>query len=104
MTNPQVNTQTRDHTKREEQDHKAAEVARTVTNEAARVGEQSARASADLARRGAETARDSLQAGLNRTQKGKPLSRSDGKAFWVGSGMFFKRFYAQLSAKTMYHE
>ena len=65
MTNPQVNTQTRDHTKREEQDHKAAEVARTVTNEAARVGEQTARASADLARRGAETARDSLQSGVN---------------------------------------
>ena len=64
MTNPQVNTPTRDHTKREEQDHKAAEVARTVTNEAARVGEQTARASADLARRGAETARDSLQSGV----------------------------------------
>ena len=65
MANSQVNTQTRDHTKREEQDHKAAEVARTVTNEAARVGEQTARAGADLARRGAETARDSLQSGVN---------------------------------------
>ena len=70
MTNPQVNTQTRDHAKRDEQDHKAAEVARTVTNEAvtneaARVGEQTARAGADLARRGAETARDSLQSGVN---------------------------------------
>ena len=70
MTNPQVNTQTRDHTKRDEQNHKAAEVARTVTNEAvtneaARVGEQTARAGADLARRGAETARDSLQSGVN---------------------------------------
>jgi phasin family protein len=64
MANSQVNTQTRDHTKREEQDHKAAEVARTVTNEAARVGEQTARAGADLARRGAETARDSLQSGV----------------------------------------
>src|ERR1051325_8501236 len=65
MANSQVNTQTRDHTKREEQDHKAAEVARPVTNEAAKVGEQSARAGADLARRGAEAARDSLQSGVN---------------------------------------
>src|SRR3954469_4680203 len=65
MANPQVNTQTRDHIKGDEQDHKAAEVARTVTNEAARVGEQTARAGADLARRGAETARDSLQSGVN---------------------------------------
>src|SRR3954447_12151670 len=65
MANPQVNAQTRDHTKRDEQDHKAAEVARTVTNEAARVGEQTARAGADMARRGAETARDSLQSGVN---------------------------------------
>src|SRR4051794_20694870 len=65
MANPQVNTQTRDHIKRDEQDHKAAEVAPTVTNEAARVGEQTARAGGDLARRGAETARDSLQSGVN---------------------------------------
>lgn len=65
MANPQNNTQTRDQTKRDEQDHKAAEVARTVTNEAARVGEQAARAGADLARRGAETARESLQSGVN---------------------------------------
>ena len=65
MANPQFNTQTRDQAKRDEQDHKAAEVARTVTNEAAKVGEQTARAGADLARRGAETARDSLQSGLN---------------------------------------
>src|SRR4051795_5570702 len=43
----------------------AARTARTVTDEAARVGEQTARAGADVARRGAETARDSFQAGLN---------------------------------------
>ena len=65
MTNPQVNTQARDHTKRDEQNHKAAEVARTVTNEAARVGEQTARAGADIARRSTETARDTFQTGLN---------------------------------------
>src|SRR5829696_4867160 len=65
MANPQVNTQTRDQAKRDEQDHKAAEAARTVTNEAGKVGEHTARAGADIARRGAETARDSLQSGLN---------------------------------------
>src|SRR5215204_6913981 len=65
MANPQVNTQVRDQAKRDEQDHKAAEAARTVTNEAAKVGEQTARAGADIARRGAETARDSLQSGVN---------------------------------------
>jgi phasin family protein len=54
-----------DQAKRDEQDHKAAEAARTVTNEAAKVGEQTARAGADLARRGAETARDGLQSGVN---------------------------------------
>jgi phasin family protein len=43
----------------------AARTARTVTNEATRVGEQTARAGADVFRRGAETARDSLQSGLN---------------------------------------
>ena len=43
----------------------AARTARTVTNEAARVGEQTARAGADVFRRGAETARDNLQSGLN---------------------------------------
>jgi phasin family protein len=43
----------------------AARTARTVTGEAARVGEQTARAGADAARRGAETARDTFQAGLN---------------------------------------
>jgi phasin family protein len=65
MASPQVNTQTRNHTKRDEQDHKADEVARAVTNEAAKIGEQSARAGADLARRGVETARDSLRSGVN---------------------------------------
>src|SRR3954468_8578992 len=65
MANPQFNTQARDQAKKDEQDHNAAEVARTVTNEAARVGEQTARAGADLARRGAETTRDSLQSGVN---------------------------------------
>jgi phasin family protein len=43
----------------------AARTARTVTDEAARVGEQTARAGADVFRRGAETARDGLQQGLN---------------------------------------
>jgi phasin family protein len=43
----------------------AARTARTVTDEAARVGEQTARAGADLARRSTETARDTFQAGLN---------------------------------------
>jgi hypothetical protein len=38
----------------------AARTARTVTDEAARVGEQTARAGADIARRGTETARDNL--------------------------------------------
>src|SRR3954463_6480423 len=65
MANPQFNTQAREQAKKDEQDHKAAEAARAVTNEAAKVGEQSARAGADMARRGAETARDSLQSGVN---------------------------------------
>jgi phasin family protein len=43
----------------------AAHTARTVTDEAARVGEQTARAGADLARRSTETARDTVQTGLN---------------------------------------
>ena len=43
----------------------AARTARTVTNEAARVGELTARAGADVFRRGTETARDGLQQGLN---------------------------------------
>src|SRR4051812_20176732 len=43
----------------------AARTARTVTDEAARVGEQTARAGADIARRGAETARNVMESGLN---------------------------------------
>ena len=43
----------------------AARTTRTVTDEAARVGEQTARAGADVARRGAEVARDTFQTGLN---------------------------------------
>src|SRR5215207_2116246 len=43
----------------------AARTARTVTDEAARVGEQTARAGADMARRGTEPARDTFQSGLN---------------------------------------
>ena len=42
----------------------AARTARTVTDEAARVGEQTARAGADVFRRGSETARDTVQSGL----------------------------------------
>ena len=64
MANPQFNTQAREQAKKDEQDHKAAEAARAVTNEAAKVGEQSARAGADMARRGAETARDTMQSGV----------------------------------------
>src|SRR3954451_3535487 len=65
MANPQFNTQARDQAKRDEQDQKAAETARTVRDEAAKVGEQSARAGADIARQGAETARDTVQSGVN---------------------------------------
>ena len=65
MANPQVHTQTRDQSNRDEQDRKAAEGARTVRDETAKVGEQSARAGADIARRGAETARDAVQTGVN---------------------------------------
>src|SRR4051812_39386527 len=43
----------------------AARTARTVTDEAARVGEHTARAGADIARRSTETARDTVQSGLN---------------------------------------
>jgi phasin family protein len=43
----------------------AARTARTVTDEAARVGEQTARAGADVFRRSTEATRDSLQQGLN---------------------------------------
>jgi phasin family protein len=64
MANPQFNTQAREQAKKDEQDHKAAEAARAVTNEAAKAGEQTARAGADMARRGAETARDTVQSGV----------------------------------------
>src|SRR4051812_11786121 len=47
MANPQFNTQAREQAKKDEQ-NKAAEAARAVTNEAAKVGEQSARAGADM--------------------------------------------------------
>jgi hypothetical protein len=43
----------------------AARTARTVTDEAARVGEQTARAGADIANRGTEAARNAMEAGLN---------------------------------------
>jgi len=43
----------------------AARTARTVTDEAARVGEQTARAGADIANRSTETARNVVEAGLN---------------------------------------
>src|SRR3954471_18321883 len=43
----------------------AARTARTVTDEAARVGEQTARAGADLANRGSEAARNAVETGLN---------------------------------------
>ena len=42
-----------------------ARTARTVTDEAARVGEQTARAGADIARRGTEAARNAVESGLN---------------------------------------
>ena len=43
----------------------AARTARTVTDEAARVGQQTARAGADLADRGTETVRNVVETGLN---------------------------------------
>jgi len=64
MSNPQVHTQTRDQTTRDEHDREAAEAARRVRDEAAKVGEQSARAGADIARRGAEAARDTVRSGV----------------------------------------
>ena len=42
-----------------------ARTARTVTDEAARVGEQTARAGADIANRGADAARNAMESGLN---------------------------------------
>src|SRR3954452_1790326 len=57
---------TRDDTKDQSKAvDEAVRTARTVTDEAARVGEQTARAGADMARRDTETARDAFQAGLN---------------------------------------
>ena len=85
MANPQFNTQAREQAKKDEQD-KAAEAARAVTNEAAKVGEQSARAGADMARRGAETARDTMQSGVNMaTQSFQRLNDQFTKA-WGFSG------------------
>jgi len=43
----------------------AARTSRTMTDEAARVGEQTARAGADIANRSTETARSAMEAGLN---------------------------------------
>src|SRR3954449_3134933 len=43
----------------------AACTARTVTDEAARVGEQTARAGADIANRGTEATRNAVEASLN---------------------------------------
>src|SRR3954466_8203237 len=43
----------------------AARTVRTVTDEAARVGEQAARAGADIANRGTEAARNAVESGLN---------------------------------------
>ena len=56
---------TRDDKDQNKAADEAARTARTVTDEAARVGEQSARAGADIARRSTETARDTFQTGLN---------------------------------------
>src|SRR3954468_18236984 len=70
MANPQFNTQARDQAKKDEQDHKAAETARAVRDEAGKVGEQTARAGADIARRGAETARDTVQSGATMASQG----------------------------------
>ena len=86
MANPQFNTQAREQAKKDEQDHKAAEAARAVTNEAAKAGEQSARAGADMARRGAETARDTVQSGVTMaTQSFQRLNDQFTKA-WGFSG------------------
>src|SRR5215212_4701588 len=57
---------TRDDTKDQKKAiDEAARTARTVTDEAAGMGEQAAGAGADVFRRTTETARDTLQAGLN---------------------------------------
>src|SRR3954447_16301637 len=54
-----------DNTDQNKAADEAARTARTVTDEAARVGEQTARAGADIARRGTETARNVMESGLN---------------------------------------
>src|SRR5689334_5289333 len=56
---------TRNDTDQNEAADEAARTARTVTDEAARVGEQTARAGADIANRGTETVRNVVEAGLN---------------------------------------
>src|SRR4051794_13926427 len=53
----------------------AARTARTVTDEAARVGEQTARAGADIASRGTEATRNGVEAGLTPPpQSSQPIS------------------------------
>src|SRR5215213_787168 len=56
---------TRNDTDQNKAADEAARTARTVTDEATRVGEQTARAGADIANRSTETARDAFQSGLN---------------------------------------
>jgi phasin family protein len=56
---------TRDDTDQNKAADEAARTVRTVTDEAARVGEQTARAGADIANRSTETARNVVEAGLN---------------------------------------
>src|SRR3954471_24823729 len=56
---------TRDEKDQNKAADEAARTVRTVTDEAARVGEQTARAGADVLRRSTETTRDPSQAGLN---------------------------------------
>src|SRR3954453_23470766 len=58
-------TSRNDNTDQNRAADEAARTARTVTDEAARVGEQTARAGADMAPRRTQTARDNLQSGLN---------------------------------------
>src|SRR3954471_5356340 len=56
---------TRDDTDQNKAADEAARTVRTVTDEAARVGEQTARAGVDIANRSTETARSVVEAGLN---------------------------------------
>jgi phasin family protein len=60
-----MSSQRNDNNEQNKAADEAARTARTVTDEAARVGEQTARAGADVFRRSTETARDNLQSGLN---------------------------------------